>query len=70
MSSMEEYQAWSREPSPAGSERRKLSYNPVGTWIPPVAAEEPVSAFEISKGTRICKELLEFRASWTTLSNG
>lgn len=52
LSTMEEYEPWSREASP-DSRHRKLSFNPVGTWVPPIAAEEPVGAFEISKTKRI-----------------
>jgi len=49
---MEEYDRW-RDLSPTGSQRRKLSFNPVGTWVPPAAAEEPVGAFEVSTTKRI-----------------
>jgi hypothetical protein len=52
---MEEYDSPWRELSPAGSQRRKLSFNPVDNWVPPVAEEEPVGAFEVSKTKRICK---------------
>jgi len=41
-----------RGSSPARSEHRKMSFNPVGSWGPP-AKEEPVGAFEVSKGKRI-----------------
>ena len=44
---------WSRDASPASQSRRKLSFNPVGTWVPPVAAEEPVGAYEVSAAKRI-----------------
>ncbi|KAI9796186.1 MAG: hypothetical protein M1833_006437 [Piccolia ochrophora] len=40
-------------PSPAGSRDRKMSFNPVGEWVPPAAHEEPVAAFEVSKARRI-----------------
>ena len=33
-----------------------MSFNPVGTWVPPAAMEEPIGAFEVSKGRRICKK--------------
>ncbi|KAK3076119.1 hypothetical protein LTS18_013863, partial [Coniosporium uncinatum] len=49
---MEEYDRW-RDLSPTGSQRRKLSFNPVGTWVPPAASEEPVGAFEVSTTKRI-----------------
>lgn len=51
-SSMESFDRW-RDQSPTGSQRRKLSFNPVGTWVPPSAKEEPVGAFEVSKTRRI-----------------
>ena len=53
---MESFDRWrqqSRQQSPASSERRKLSFNPVGQWVPPAAQEMPVGAFEVSKSTRI-----------------
>jgi len=53
LSTMEEYDSPWRELSPAGSQRRKLSFNPVDNWVPPVAEEEPVGAFEVSKTKRI-----------------
>lgn len=31
-----------------------MSFNPVGTWLPPTVLEEPVGAFEVSKSRRIC----------------
>ena len=49
---MESFDRW-RDQSPTGSERRKLSYNPVGTWVPPKVQEEPVGAFEVGRGKRI-----------------
>ncbi|KAF2458418.1 major facilitator superfamily domain-containing protein [Lineolata rhizophorae] len=52
VSSMEEYDRW-RDLSPTGGQRRKLSFNPVGTWVPPAAHEEPVGAFEVSPAKRI-----------------
>ncbi|KAL8843823.1 MAG: hypothetical protein Q9176_001785 [Flavoplaca citrina] len=42
-----------RGSSPARSEHRKMSFNPVGTWVPPAAKEEPVGAFEVSKTRRL-----------------
>jgi MFS family permease len=42
-----------RAASPTGSERRKLSFNPVGTWVPAKAHEIPVAAFEVTKFKRI-----------------
>ncbi|KAK5149437.1 hypothetical protein LTR04_007065 [Oleoguttula sp. CCFEE 6159] len=52
VSSMESYDRW-RDQSPTGSQRRKLSFNPVGTWVPPAAREEPVGAFEVGRTKRI-----------------
>ncbi|KAI9800507.1 MAG: hypothetical protein M1825_004055 [Sarcosagium campestre] len=40
-------------PGPAGSRDRKMSFNPVGEWVPPAAHEEPIAAFEVSKARRI-----------------
>lgn len=51
---MESWDRW-RDQSPTGSQRRKLSFNPVGTWVPPAAKEEPVGAFEVSKSKRIAQ---------------
>lgn len=50
ISSMENLQSLDRELSPDG---RKLSFNPVGTWAPPAAQEEPIGAFEVPKVKRI-----------------
>lgn len=51
---MESFDRW-RDQSPRGSERRKLSFNPVGTWVPAAPQEEPVGAFEVSKAKRIAQ---------------
>jgi hypothetical protein len=53
-SSMESFDR-RRAQSPSGSERRKLSFNPVGEWSPPAAQEVSVGAFEISKSRRIAQ---------------
>lgn len=55
VSSLEDYDRWSRRSSmsPAGSQRRKLSFNPVQTLVPEHKAEVPVGAFEVSKAKRI-----------------
>lgn len=42
-----------RGSSPARSEYRKMSLNPVATELPPAAKEEPIGAFEVSKPRRI-----------------
>ncbi|EMC99896.1 hypothetical protein BAUCODRAFT_354347 [Baudoinia panamericana UAMH 10762] len=42
-----------RTGSPSGSERRKLSFNPVSEWGPPAAPEEPRGAFEVSRTKRV-----------------
>ncbi|KAI4105972.1 MAG: hypothetical protein L6R37_002433 [Teloschistes peruensis] len=52
VSSMSSYEHV-RGSSPARSEHRKMSFNPVGTWVPPAAKEEPVGAFEVSKTRRL-----------------
>lgn len=46
-----------RTSSPSGSERRKLSFNPLdtGDWAPETAHEEPVAAFEVGKFKRIAQ---------------
>ncbi|EME46760.1 hypothetical protein DOTSEDRAFT_70677, partial [Dothistroma septosporum NZE10] len=55
-SSMEAFERASRTQSPSGSERRKLSFNPLGEWTPEVVHEAPpVGAFEVSKGKRIAQ---------------
>jgi hypothetical protein len=51
VTSIEEYQPWSREASP-DSRHRKMSFNPVGAWTEPTA-EEPVAAFEVPKWKRM-----------------
>ncbi|KAF2755003.1 MFS general substrate transporter [Pseudovirgaria hyperparasitica] len=54
VSVLEEYEpSWSREQSPNRMPGRKLSFNPVGEWVPLAAHEEPVGAFEVSKTKRI-----------------
>ncbi|KAF1955094.1 MFS general substrate transporter [Byssothecium circinans] len=54
LTSMEEYQPWSREASP-DSRHRKMSFNPVGTWTPVLGEEVPatVGAFEVPRWKRI-----------------
>ncbi|KAF2089801.1 MFS general substrate transporter [Saccharata proteae CBS 121410] len=53
-SSMESFEPFrGRSCSPTGSQRRKLSFNPVGTWEPEDAREVPVGAFDVSKTKRI-----------------
>ncbi|KAB8664805.1 hypothetical protein FH972_026232 [Carpinus fangiana] len=32
---------------------RKLSYNPVGEWVPEVAKEDPIGAYEVPKARRV-----------------
>jgi len=59
LSSMEEYEG-SRELSPIGEGRiRKLSFNPIGEWVPEVTREEPIGAFEVPKSKRICEKRLD-----------
>ncbi|KAL8673786.1 MAG: hypothetical protein Q9168_001798 [Polycauliona sp. 1 TL-2023] len=52
VSSMSSYEHV-RGSSPARSAHRKMSFNPVGTWVPPAAKEQPVGAFEVSKTRRL-----------------
>ncbi|KAL9601779.1 MAG: hypothetical protein Q9219_002269 [cf. Caloplaca sp. 3 TL-2023] len=54
VSSMSSYEHV-RGSSPAKSEHRKMSFNPVGTWVPPAAKKEPVGAFEVSKTRRFAQ---------------
>ncbi|KAF2018013.1 MFS general substrate transporter [Aaosphaeria arxii CBS 175.79] len=56
LTTMEEYQPWSREASP-DSRHRKMSFNPVGTWTEP-AFEQPVAAFEVPKWKRMLQVFL------------
>jgi hypothetical protein len=52
LSVMEEYESL-RDPSPAGSGRRKMSFNPLpAKWVPPGVHEHPVGAFEVSSTRR------------------
>ena len=44
-----------RGSSPARSEHRKMSFNPVGTWVPPPAQQKPIAAHEITKAERIAQ---------------
>ena len=44
-----------RGSSPARSEYRKMSLNPVSAQLPPAAKAEPIGAFEVSKSKRICE---------------
>ncbi|CAK1357834.1 Protein FMP42 [Cercospora beticola] len=54
-SSFEDLSRW-RTQSPTGSERRKLTFNPVGEWTDPaVQYDPPVAAVEVSKGKRIAQ---------------
>jgi hypothetical protein len=56
VSVMEEYESLlspMRDRSPAGSQRRKMSFNPVDGWTPPHILDEPVGAFEVSRVKRI-----------------
>nr|POE53528.1 protein fmp42 [Quercus suber] len=58
-SSMEHFDRW-REQSPTGSERRKLSFNPVGGWEAPTGEELQLGlgAFEVSKSKRIAQVII------------
>lgn len=53
---MESFDRHDREQSPTGSQRRKLSFNPVGTWSPAAVEEEPtIAPFEVSKAKKIAQ---------------
>ncbi|KAI9891799.1 MAG: hypothetical protein M1814_002364 [Vezdaea aestivalis] len=52
LSAMDTIEGNGRAFSPDGKDRR-LSFNPVSTWMPPVAYEEPVGAFEVPKTKRL-----------------
>ncbi|KZF22454.1 MFS general substrate transporter [Xylona heveae TC161] len=41
--------------SPTGSQRRKLSFNPLDSWVLPTAPQEPLTAFETSATKRLCQ---------------
>lgn len=49
-----------RGSSPARSEHRKMSFNPVGKWDPPVVIEER-QGFQVSKPKRICERISSIR---------
>lgn len=55
VSSMSSYQQVVRGSSPARSEHKYMSFNPVGDGKAPAAKDEPVGAFEVSKMKRICQ---------------
>ncbi|PVH91901.1 MFS general substrate transporter [Periconia macrospinosa] len=57
LTTMEEYEPWSREASP-DSRHRKMSFNPVGTWTPALGEEPTVGAFEVPKWKRILQVAL------------
>ncbi|KAF1816613.1 MFS general substrate transporter [Eremomyces bilateralis CBS 781.70] len=59
VSALEEYDLW-REISPSGGQRRKLSFNPVDNWVPPLLQEElePIGAFEVSTTKRIAQVIV------------
>lgn len=48
-----------------------MSFNPVGTWVPPAAKKEPVGAFEVSKTRRLRMDhpRLIFQGRLTLTSN-
>ncbi|KAI9654231.1 MAG: hypothetical protein M1821_006759 [Bathelium mastoideum] len=47
-----------RDNSPRGSQRRKLSFQPTGSWIPPDQEQKPAAPFEISKTKRILQVIV------------
>jgi hypothetical protein len=53
LSALEDYEHL-RDPSPVGSQRRKLSFNPIPRrWAPPEENPPPIPAFEVSQAKRI-----------------
>ncbi|KAI9755794.1 MAG: hypothetical protein M4579_004157, partial [Chaenotheca gracillima] len=48
----------SRDASPGRASDRKMSFNPVGTWDPPKAHEEPIGAFEVPRAKRLLQVAL------------
>lgn len=52
ITTIEEYQPWSRESSPS-SRDRKLSFNPVGAWTEAAGELPTVGAFEVPKWKRL-----------------
>ncbi|KAF2124556.1 MFS general substrate transporter [Dothidotthia symphoricarpi CBS 119687] len=57
ITTLEEYQPWSREASPS-SRDRKLSFNPVGTWTEATGELPTVGAFEVPKWKRLLQVFL------------
>ena len=52
LSSMEAFEP-NGQPYSANGKDRRLSFNPVGEWMPPAEHEVPIAAFEVSKTKRI-----------------
>lgn len=44
-----------RGSSPARSEHKNMSFNPVGNGKAPARKDEPVGAYEVSKTKKICQ---------------
>ncbi len=61
VSSMSSYEQVVRGPSPARSEHKNMSFNPVSNGQPPAGKDEPVGAFEVSKTKRICQYSFTWR---------
>ena len=61
VSSMSSYEQVLRGSSPARSEHKNMSFNPVGNGKAPTGKDEPVGAFEVSKTKRI---RLYFFSTW------
>ena len=60
VSSMSSYEQVVRGPSPARSEHKNMSFNPVGNGKAPAGQDEPVGAFDVSKIKRLC----QYSLSW------
>lgn len=48
-------ESWERGRGESSSSSRKMSFNPLGDWVPPPQDKdrEPIGAFEVSKAQRL-----------------
>lgn len=44
--------------SPSRSTNGKIGYNPVGTWVPPQASQDPINAYEVSRTKRVSQVIV------------
>ena len=67
VSSMSSYEQVLRGSSPARSEHKNMSFNPVSNSKAPAGKDEPVGAFEVSRTKRICQyPLIGSFVAWLT----